>query len=196
MKAYMYQLLGKTSPYKDGRSVINSTTDKYTITAPDTYVHLRDVDNGLQYYTYPIVINPKQTDDDGNVVTQNVPIKLFEFTPIDNGSDIPSFLAELTLSGDLVAYKGILSSCTRDRVGNKRGVKFEADYVLNQDLPFSLKVLYNKTMNKVVVAFKFDVTSNSFASIVKFDCSVDLMIGKDLEFAEPDTIMNTNITLS
>lgn len=194
LNAELYKLYGKTSPYKDGRSVINSPTDKYTVTVPKTNIQLRDVDEGIRYITYPVVINPQQLDASGNNICQKVPIKIFEFTPINNGTAIPSFLIDVIISGDLFSYKGFISSCTKDAAlkdGSKpRGVDFEAEYFLNQDLPYSLKVLYDKTRNKIVVAFKFDTTTDEFTSIVKFDCSVNLLVGRDLAFADPNTTMS------
>lgn len=187
---------GKTSPYKDGRSE-GTANDKYTIKASKTNIAFRDTDDSLGYITFPVVINPQQLDSDGNNVTQKTPIKIFEFTPINDGLDVPAFLAEIMFSGDLFSFKGLLSSHSKDRTseGVLRGATFDSEYLVNNELPFAIKVLYDKTRNKICLAFKFDETADNFTSIVRFDCSVNLLIGTDLKFASPNTTMTYNSDL-
>ena len=48
--------------------------------------------------------------------------------------------------------------------------------------------MYDKDRNKIAVVFKFDETTDNFTSIVKFDCSVNLLLGSELKFSEQGTI--------
>ena len=189
VKYALWKLLQISSAYKDGRADDVNGDDKYTIKGANTTVTLRDVDK-QGFVTYPVIIKPYITNDEGENITQVTPIKILEFTPVANGTSVPSFLAELIISGDLFSYKGFVSSGAKS--AKERGVNFDAEYLINQDLPFSLKVLYDEDTNKVAIAFKFDETNDKFASIVKFDFSVNLLVGKDLEFAEPNTMMTYN----
>ena len=189
VKHALWKLLQISSAYKDGRADDVNGDDKYTIKGANTTVALRDVDK-QGFVTYPVIIKPYITNDEGENITQVTPIKILEFTPVANGTSVPSFLAELIISGDLFSYKGFVSSGAKSP--KERGVNFDAEYLINQDLPFSLKVLYDEDTNKVAIAFKFDETNDKFASIVKFDFSVNLLVGKDLEFAEPNTMMTYN----
>ena len=189
VKYALWKLLQISSAYKDGRADDVNGDDKYTIKGVNTTVALRDVDK-QGFVTYPVIIKPYITNDEGENITQVTPIKILEFTPVTNGTSVPSFLAELIISGDLFSYKGFVSSGAKSP--KERGVNFDAEYLINQDLPFSLKVLYDEDTNKVAIAFKFDETNDKFASIVKFDFSVNLLVGKDLEFAEPNTMMTYN----
>jgi hypothetical protein len=63
--------------------------------------------------------------------------------------------------------------------------------MVNQDLPFAIETLYDAERNKVAIVFKFDETDDKFSSIVKFDFYIDLIVGSDLEFAEPGTQIQT-----
>lgn len=179
--------LSKSSPYKDGRSAVLEPMDKYTVANP-THVALRETDNS-GYKMIPVIIQPNLLDENGRDVTQRVPIKICEFTPIQNGTSVPSFLAQIVISGDLFNFKGIMSSGNKD--AKTRGVNFDADYMVNQDLPFAIKTLYDAERNKVAIVFKFDETNDNFSSIVKFDFYIDLIVGSDLEFAEPGTQIQT-----
>ena len=64
---------------------------------------------------------------------------------------------------------------------------FEADYFINQDLPFSIKTLYDSNRNKIAIALKYDDTEDKFTSIIKLDFSINLLVGSDLEFANKNT---------
>ena len=178
------KLVGKNSPYKDGRSNPLDYDDRYTINSSGTHIALRDTEN-IGFKTYPVIIQPNLLNDSGEDVTQRTPIKICEFTPVNNGTNVTSFLAQIMISGDLFSYKGLLYSGAKSK--GVRGVNFDADYMVNQDLPYAIKVLYDAERNKIVIAFKIDETSDNFTSIVKFDFSIDLILGTDLEFAEPGT---------
>ena len=182
-------MFGKTSPYSDGRSI--SSDERYSIQIPNTLIRLRDVDEGIAWRSIPVIIDPN--------ITQDKTVKICEFTPVRNNTFVnaedkyvPSFLAEVIVSGDLFAFKGILKSVTQNRDSrfNKtqnRSAIFVADYFINQDLPFSLKVLYDKNRNKVAIALKYDDTEDKFTSIIKFDFSINLLVGTNLEFANEST---------
>lgn len=175
-------LFGKTSPYSDGRARLENET--YSIQSTDTLIRLRDVDEGIAWRSFPVIIDPN--------ITQNKVVKICEFTPIANGKSIPAFLAEVIVSGDLFAFKGILKSVTQDRDARfsneeNRSAEFVADYFINQDLPFALKVLYDEERNKIAVALKYDETDDGFTSIIKFDFSINLLVGTGLEFANEST---------
>ena len=176
-------VIGKTSPLKDGRSDPLSTSDKYTIVSP-THVALRETEH-TGYKTIPVIIQPNLLNELGEDVTQLTPIKICEFTPVINGTSVPSFMAQIIVSGDLFNFKGIMSSGNKD--ANTRGVNFDAEYMINQDLPFAIKALYDEERNRIAIVFKFDETDDKFTSIVKFDFSIDLIVGTDLTFAEPGT---------
>ena len=180
-------LFGKTSPYSDGRS--NADNETYSVQIPNTLVRLRDVDEGVAWRSFPVIIDPN--------ITQDKTIKICEFTPIRNAAvpieNIPAFLAEIVISGDLFAFKGILKSTCQNRDGRfnsttqNRTAIFVADYFINQDLPFSIKVLYDKERNKIAIALKYDDTEDKFTSIIKFDFSINLLVGSNLEFANEST---------
>ena len=182
----LYEMIGKTSPLQDGRSNADDIENNKYLVPANSMILLRDTDNS-DFITFPIVIQPNITDDNGNNVMQKKYVKLFEFTPIQNGTDIPSFVFELVLSGELFAFKGIVASGPKGPNG-ERGVNFDADYFTNKDLPYSFKTLYDKDRNKIAVVFKFDETTDNFTSIVKFDCSVNLLLGSELKFSEQGTI--------
>lgn len=182
----LYEMIGKTSPLQDGRSDADDIENNKYLVPANSMILLRDTDNS-DFITFPIVIQPNITDDDGNNVMQKKYVKLFEFTPIQNGTDIPSFVFELVLSGELFAFKGMVASGPKGPNG-ERGVNFDADYFTNKDLPYSFKTLYDKDRNKIAVVFKFDETTDNFTSIVKFDCSVNLLLGSELKFSEQGTI--------
>ena len=175
-------LFGKTSPYSDGRSRLENET--YSVQSSDSLIRLRDVDEGIAWRSYPVIIDPN--------ITQSKVVKICEFTPIANGKSIPAFLAEVIVSGDLFAFKGILKSVTQDRDARfsdeeNRSAEFVADYFINQDLPFALKVLYDESRNKVAIALKYDETDDGFTSIIKFDFSINLLVGTGLEFTNEST---------
>ena len=182
-------MFGKTSPYSDGRS--NSSDEKYSIQIPNTLIRLRDIDEGIAWRSIPVIIDPN--------ITQDKTVKICEFTPVRNNTFVdagnnyvPSFLAEVIVSGDLFAFKGILKSVVQNRdsrfnKSQNRAAIFVADYFINQDLPFSLKVLYDKNRNKVAIALKYDDTEDKFTSIIKFDFSINLLVGTNLEFANEST---------
>lgn len=175
-------LFGKKSPYSDGRS--SQDNEKYSIQSTGSIIRLRDVDEGISWRSFPVIIDPN--------ITQDKVVKICEFTPVSNGTSIPAFLAEVIVSGDLFAFKGILKSVTQDRNArfNKeqnRSAEFVADYFINQDLPFAIKVLYDEARNKVAVALKYDETDDGFTSIIKFDFSINLLVGSNIEFANEST---------
>ena len=171
----VFKLFGTTSPYSDARK----TNPKYNIGLNQKIV-LRDVDEGQGFRSCSIALDPS--------IRQGEVIKLCSFDPITNGTDIPSFLAEVIFSGDLFAFRGIVSSTNKSQKGD-RTVVFDADYFINQDLPFSIKTFYDKTNNKMVLALVYDNTNDNFTSIVKFDISVNLLVGENLEFAPNSTKM-------
>lgn len=182
-------MFGKTSPYSDGRSI--SSDERYSIQIPNTLIRLRDVDEGIAWRSIPVIIDPN--------ITQDKTVKICEFTPVRNNTFadagdnyIPTFLAEIIIAGDLFAFKGILKSVTQNRdarfnKAQNRSAIFVADYFINQDLPFSIKVLYDKNRNKVAVALKYDDTEDKFTSIIKFDFSINLLVGTNLDFANEST---------
>lgn len=181
-------IFGKSSPYSDGRSKIDE--NRYSVRIPNSLIRLRDVDEGMSWRTTPIIIDPN--------ITQEKTIKICEFTPLqnktilDSENYVPTFLAEIIISGDLYSFKGILKSVTKDRnarfeKSHNRAAMFVADYFINQDVPFSIKVLYDKTRNKVAVALKYDETEDKFTSIIKLDFSINLLVGYDLEFTNKNT---------
>lgn len=171
----VYRLFGTVSPYSDSRKY----DDRYFIKKGQVAV-LRDVDEGIGFRSCSISLDP--------TIQQGEVIKLCSWDPIENGTAIPTFLAELIISGDLFAFKGIVSSTNKNKNGD-RTVVFDADYFTNQDLPFSIKTFYDKTNNKIVLALVYDNTNDNFTSIVKLDLSVNLLIGENLVFAPNSTKM-------
>lgn len=174
------RLFGKTSPYQDGRS----SSENYSIRSSNSIIRLRDVDEGQVWKSFPVIIDPN--------ITQDKIIKICEFTPIENGTSVPTFLAEILISGDLYAFKGLLKSTIQNRDGRfneteNRTAIFEADYFINQDLPFSIKTLYDSNRNKIAIALKYDDTEDKFTSIIKLDFSINLLVGSNLEFANKNT---------
>lgn len=184
------KMFGIKSPYSDGRS--EEPGERYTIQAPGSVIRLRDVDEGIAWRSMPVIIDPN--------ITQDKTVKICEFTPVRNKTYnpdnlenyVPTFLAEINISGDLYAFKGIVKSVTQDRGARfndseNRSVLFVADYFINQDLPFAIKVLYDSERDKVAIALKYDETDDGFTSIIKFDFSINLLVGTDLEFANEST---------
>ena len=174
------RLFGKTSPYQDGRS----SSENYSIRSSNSIIRLRDVDEGQVWKSFPVIIDPN--------ITQDKIIKICEFTPIENGTSVPTFLAEILISGDLYAFKGLLKSTIQNRDGRfneteNRTAIFEADYFINQDLPFSIKTLYDSNRNKIAIALKYDDTEDKFTSIIKLDFSINLLVGSNLEVANKNT---------
>ena len=47
--------------------------------------------------------------------------------------------------------------------------------------------MYDKNRNKVAIALKYDDTEDKFTSIIKFDFSINLLVGTNLEFANEST---------
>lgn len=175
------KIFGKTSPYQDGR---NTKNDNYSIRSSNSIIRLRDIDEGQVWKSFPVIIDPN--------ISQDKIIKICEFTPVENGKSIPAFLAEIIISGDLYAFKGILKSTVQNRDSRfneeeNRTAIFEADYFINQDLPFSIKTLYDSNRNKIAIALKYDDTEDKFTSIIKLDFSINLLVGSDLEFANKNT---------
>lgn len=182
LKYSLYELIGKTSPYKDGRAEESDLS--YVIKNINTNLHLRDLDIGIGFKTFPFTIDPS--------IPQGEYVKIFEFTPIVNETDhseLPYFLAELLIRGDLYFFKGRLLSTTSS-IDGKRSAIFESDYTLNQDTPFCFKALYNETTNKIVVAFKFEETNDKLTSLVKLDFSVNLLVGRNLSFIKSNNIIS------
>lgn len=171
----IYNLFGVKSPYSDERK----NNKKYEVGLNETAV-LREVDEGIGFRSTSINIDPS--------VQQGEVIKLCSWEPITNGTSIPAFLAEVIISGDLYAFRGIVSSSNKNKVG-ERTVVFDADYFINQDLPFSIKTFYDKTNNKMVLALVYDSTNNKFTSIIKFDLSINLLVGENLIFSPNCTKM-------
>ena len=177
-------LVGLSSPYQTGKT-IGENANKYDVTRNDIAVHLRDVDEGAGFITNSVLINPN--------VEQTDVIKLFDFDPVaKENEEVPSFLAEVIISGDLFAFKGYLKSTVKDNSGERIAV-FDADYLVNQDLPYSFKVLQNKTNGKIALALKFDETDDNFISVVKFDISINLLVGTNLKFYEKTLISSVDL---
>ena len=171
----VYKLFGNVSPYSDSRK----NDEKYFLKKGDIAV-LRDVDEGVGFRSCSIALDPS--------IQQGEVIKLCSWEPIQNGTKIPTFLAEIIISGDLYAFRGYVSSSSKNQDGD-RTVIFDADYFINQDLPFSIKTFYDKTNNKMVLALVYDNTNDNFTSIVKMDLSVNLLVGENLMFAPNSTKM-------
>ena len=177
-------LIGLSSPYQTGKT-IGEDAGKYDITRNDVAVHLRDVDDGAGFVTNSVLIDP-------NVEQTNV-IKLFDFDPVvKKNKEVPAFLAEVIISGDLFAFKGYLKSTEKNNSGERIAV-FDADYLINQDLPYSFKVLRNKTNGKIALALKFDETDDNFTSVVKFDISVNLLVGTNLKFYDNTLVTDVDL---
>lgn len=177
-------LVGLSSPYQTGKT-IDEDANKYDVTRNDIAVHLRDVDEGAGFITNSVLIDPN--------VEQTDVIKLFDFDPVaKENEEVPSFLAEVIISGDLFAFKGYLKSTVKDNSGERIAI-FDADYLVNQDLPYSFKVLQNKTNGKIALALKFDETDDNFISVVKFDISVNLLVGTNLKFYEKTLISSVDL---
>lgn len=161
-----------------------NTDPKFISSNSDKTYYLRDVDEAIGYKTISISIDPKLS-------LKNNVIKICSFDPLVYDNDkLPVFLAECIISGDLYAYKGIISSSSKDKDGG-RTVVFDADYLLNQDFPFSIKALKDRDTNKIVLALSFDNTSKDFSTIVKFDFSINLLVGSNLHFSPNNTIIQT-----
>lgn len=175
-----YKAFGSVSPYNDERQ----NDSKYSI-QKNTIALLRDTDEGIRYRCCSLNLDPN--------IQQGEVIKICSWEPIKNNTDIPTFLAELIISGDLYAFKGIVSSTNKNANGD-RTVIFDADYFINQDLPFSIKTFYDKTNNKMVLALVYDTTNDNFTSIVKLDIGVNLLVGNNLEFS-PNCTKMTNAGL-
>jgi hypothetical protein len=164
----------------DGRA-----NDVWSIKSPGI-IQLRDVDVSDRMITFPVNIDPS--------ISQDAYIKLFSFTPLINTLGSPVFLAELIIGGDMYAFKGYLKSEDINKTG-KRGAIFDAEYALSHELPFSFKVVYDDELNKILLLFKFDETPNKFTSIIKLDFSIHLLVGKDLQIAELNTIFEEQIAV-
>lgn len=178
-------LIGVSSPYQSGKTIDEEYSSNYDVTRNDVAVHLRDVDDGAGFVTNSVLIDP-------NVEQTNV-IKLFDFDPIaKSDKEVPSFLAEVIISGDLFAFKGYLKSTEKNNSGERIAV-FDADYLINQDLPYSFKVLRNKTNGKIALALKFDETDDNFTSVVKFDISVNILVGTNLNFYKNTLVTSVDL---
>jgi hypothetical protein len=181
MKNGIIDTYGQKSPYKTGKTFTIDESNRWSIRAPASIIMLRDVDPGCQFVTHPVIIDPE--------VSKTQTIKLLEFNPLLNGIH-PVFLAQLLISGDLYAFKGYLKSQTIDKYG-KRGALFEADYAVSYEIPFTFKVVYDDETNKVILLYKtFDTI---FYSLVKFDFSVNLLIGSNLVFEKNNTVFTEEL---
>lgn len=171
-----YKAFSPVSPYNDERQ----NKSEYSI-QKNTIAFLRDTDEGIRYRCCSLNLDPS--------IQQGEVIKICSWEPIKNDTDIPTFLAELIISGDLYAFKGIVSSSNKNPNGD-RTVVFDADYFINQDLPFSIKTFYDKINNKMVLALVYDTTDDNFTSIIKLDVGINLLVGNNLEFAPNCTKMS------
>jgi hypothetical protein len=174
---------GRKSPYKENKANTLDMNNCWSIRNPHSVIMMRDVNPSCCFYTYPVIINPK--------ISANSYIKIVEFTPILHNDD-PVFLAEVIISGDLYAFKGYIKSITSDKYG-KRGAIFDAEYAVSYEVPFSFKVIYDDTLNKIIILYKFDEIERSFTSIIKFDFSINVLVGKDLVFEKNNTIFTEEL---
>ena len=175
-----YESFGPVSPYNDNRK----KDPAYSI-QKNTVAFLRDIDEGVRYRCCSLNLDPS--------IKQGEIIKICSWDPIDNSTPVPAFLAELMISGDLYAFKGIVSSTNKNPNGD-RTVVFDADYFINQDLPFSIKTFYDSTNKKIVLALVYDTTDDNFTSIIKLDIGVNLLVGNNLKFA-PNCTKMSNVGL-
>lgn len=171
----IYDMYGTFSPYSDKRQ----NNSKYFLKMGNKYA-LRDIDEGIGYRSCSLSIDPS--------ISQGEVIKICSWDSVDNGTNVPTFLAEVIISGDLYAFKGLVSSSSKNQNGD-RTVIFDADYFVNQDLPFAIKVFYDKTNKKTVLGLVYDTTSDGFTSIIKLDFSINLLVGSNLSFAPNCTKM-------
>jgi hypothetical protein len=177
MKNTVFDTFAKKSPYKEG--LTKGEEDKWTIKSPSSIVLLRDVDTRDRMITFPIIINPN--------IEQSTYIKLASFNPLNRLTDnSPVFLAELIISGSLYCFKGYLESANIDRSG-KRGAFFNAEYGVSFDIPFSFKAVYDDESNTLALLFKYDETQTKFTSIIRLDCSIHLLVGRNLVIEEVNT---------
>ena len=93
----VYKLFGNVSPYSDSRK----NDEKYFLKKGDIAV-LRDIDEGVGFRSCSIALDPS--------IQQGEVIKLCSWEPIQNGTKIPTFLAEIIISGDLYAFRGYVIS--------------------------------------------------------------------------------------
>lgn len=171
----IYDMYGTFSPYSDKRQ----GNSEYFLKMGNKYA-LRDIDEGIGYRSCSLSIDPS--------ISQGEVIKICSWDSVDNGTDVPTFLAEVIISGDLYAFKGLVSSSNKNQNGD-RTVIFDADYFVNQDLSFAIKVFYDKTNKKTVLGLVYDTTSDGFTSIIKLDFSINLLVGSNLDFAPNCTKM-------
>lgn len=178
-----HETFGIKNPYANGEN--KKEGEIYTVKR-NALIQLRDVNENEEFQTVPVDIDPA-------IDLKKDSIKICSFTPIPTGveGELPSFLAEIIISGDLYAFKGFLSSASKNHLDGERTAVFEADYFINQDLPFAIKALYDKTNNKIVLAVTFDAKDDAFISIVKFDFSINLLVGENLHFSPNCTKINS-----
>jgi hypothetical protein len=177
-KRGLFEQFGKKSPYISGKANLDWENDKWTITSPGSTLLFRDVDPGDRMITFPVMIHP--------AVPQDQYVTLFSFEPLVDYYTIQAvptgpydgeplyYLAEIMVNGDLCSFKGLLKSTSRKSV-------FIADYGISYDLPFYFEVSYDNNQNRVFFSFKYDETIQKYTSILKFDVSIHLLVGKDLE---------------
>jgi hypothetical protein len=184
MKNYTFDAFAKKSPYK---ALPEGDANKWTIKNPSSIVLLRDMDTSDRMISFPVIIDPN--------IGQSVYIKVASFTPLKRPSDnSPVFLAEVLMSGGLYSFKGYLESANINRKG-ERGAVFNADYAVSFDIPFCFKVVYDDESNEVAILFKYDETSNNFTSIVRLDCSIHLLVGKNLIIEDLNTRFTEEIAV-
>ena len=178
-----HETFGIKNPYANGEN--KKEGEIYTVKR-NALIQLRDVNENEEYQTVPVDIDP-------SIDMKKDSIKICSFTPIPTGveGELPAFLAEIIISGDLYAFKGLLSSASKNKLEGERAAIFEADYFINQDMPFAIKTLYDKKNNRIVLALTFDSKDEAFMSIVKFDFSINLLVGDNLHFSPNCTKINT-----
>jgi hypothetical protein len=184
MRQKIFSLFRKKSAYLSGEAD-GSNQDIWTIRT-NGIIQLRDMDMSDRMITFPINIDPS--------ISQESYIKLLEFTPLLNIEDEPVFLAEIIISGDLYSFKGYLKSEELNKKG-KRGAVFNAEYAVSHEIPFSFKVVYDDTHNKILILFKYDDTANKFTSIIRLDFSVHLLVGQDLKIENPNNLFEEEIAV-
>jgi hypothetical protein len=181
LKLKIEELLGKKSKYDHA-----ANDDKRVVWSPNTFIHLRDIDQGIHYKTVPFTLDPE--------IDPGTHVKICEFTPKLDAQNNPHFLAELIISGNLFLFKGYLTSSRMNKDDNKRIAGFDAEYAVNNDYHLLFKVLYDEQRHKVALAFIYDITSDNFVSLVDMSISINLLVGTDLVVEEKNTVLVNDLT--
>lgn len=182
LRTMLFLLYRRKNIFYESNKNAQSENDIWTVEGAYNNIVLRDIDESNRMITYPVVIDPS--------ISINDHIEICKFTPLyTRDEEIPRFLANVIISGDLVSFEGVLTTRFVEKSKNKAGAFFVCDYFIRQDVDFSIKVMHDPDEKKIGILYKYEANDSGLSSIIKFDFSIQLLVGLDLEFSKPNTIV-------